>query len=221
MPERGYPAGWRRFPRGSQHHRPDGRQHASPTVLGLVLLHRRRTRHELADRDRYRGRWVHPDRRSAERRRPRAGLGHAETAAASVRDQHSRRVRGRRRPLPLDEAGRRSYRRGRQRDRLSPQGNQHARLTTRRWVLSREAVTRGYDRRLPPLILALNWDRFALFAMRACLAAAVAALVFAEASEHTHGTRPRPRYGALLGARMMSPSPRSDSRARRMEATRL
>ena len=130
VPERGYPAGRRRLPPGSQHHRPDDRQHASPAVLGLVLLHRRRTRHELADRDRYRGRWVHPDRRSAERRRSRAGLGHAETAAASVRDQHPGRVRRRRRPLRLDEAGRRSYRRGRQRDRLSPQGHQHARLTT-------------------------------------------------------------------------------------------
>ena len=51
--------------------------------------------------------------------------------------------------------------------------------------------------------------------------AAVAALVPAGASDHTHGTRPRPRYGALLGARVMSPSARSDPRARRMEAIRL
>ena len=40
----------------------------SPAVLGLVLLHRRRARHERADRDRYRGRWFHPDRRPADRR---------------------------------------------------------------------------------------------------------------------------------------------------------
>jgi hypothetical protein len=84
-----------------------------------------------------------------------------------------------------------------------------------------KAVACGYQRRLPPLILALNCARFARFALRACLAAAVAALELAGASDHTHGTRPRPRYGALLGVRVMSPSARRDSRARRMEAMRL
>jgi thioredoxin reductase (NADPH) len=41
---------------------------------------------------------------------------------------HSRRVRGRRRPLRLDEAGRRSHRGGRQRDRLGAQSYRHAGL---------------------------------------------------------------------------------------------
>ena len=45
-------------------------------------------------------------------------------------DQHPGRVRGRRRPLQLDEAGRRGHRRGRQRDRLSAQSHQYARLAS-------------------------------------------------------------------------------------------
>ena len=64
----------------------------------------------------------------------------------------------------------------------------------RRWVLLRGvAVARGYHRRLPPLILVLKWDRLARFVMRACLVAAVAAWALAGASDHTQGTRPRPR----------------------------
>jgi hypothetical protein len=45
-----------------------------------------------------------------------------------------------------------------------------------RWVLSREAAGCGHHRRLLPLILALILDPFTRFAMRICLAAAVAAL---------------------------------------------
>ena len=44
LPQRGHPAGWRRLPRGGQHHRPDGGYRARPAVLGVVLLHRRRAR---------------------------------------------------------------------------------------------------------------------------------------------------------------------------------
>ena len=62
----------------------------------------------------------------------------------------------------------------------------------RRRVLSR-VVAWGYHRRLPPLILVLIRDCLARLAMRACLAAAVAALPLAGASDHTQGTRPRPR----------------------------
>ena len=55
LPQRGHPAGRRRLPRGDQRHRPGGRYHADPAVLGPVLLHRRRAGHRLADRDRHRG----------------------------------------------------------------------------------------------------------------------------------------------------------------------
>ena len=65
----------------------------------------------------------------------------------------------------------------------------------------------------------ITWS--ALLSAILAVAAAVAALLPAGASDHTHGTRPRPRYGAVLGARVMSPSARSDPRARRMEAMRL
>ena len=54
VPERGHPAGWRRLPRGGQHHRPDGGHHPVPAVFWLVLLHRRRARHQLADRNSHR-----------------------------------------------------------------------------------------------------------------------------------------------------------------------
>jgi hypothetical protein len=113
-----------------QHHQPGDRHHPGPAVLGLILLHRRRAGHTLADRDRHRGQRLHPHRRPADQRRPRPGLGQPRTAATAVRDQRAGRVRGRRRPFRLDEAGRRCYWRGRQRDRLSTQGHQLAPLAT-------------------------------------------------------------------------------------------